>query len=192
MIDVFFCSVALEFPEGNLTRFRMAQLCMERWEDAGANLVTVTPRQLECDDREFQRRRRIYADQHAKAPIYICADDDALLPANFDIAAMVRLLESRMDFAVLSPLPLNATIQPWTPEYYKPVFDDDVMEHTSAGQVRFCRKGVIPRWPEMYAGPPAYDAIHGEVIRSLDMRIGYARKHSILHLGEGASTVWTA
>jgi len=186
MIPVYFCSVTTSDD----LRSYMAILCEARWNQIeGIELFPIDEQYLGCSPLGFQRIRRMYADQHSENGVYIVADDDALLPADFDLTECTRIfLES--EFSTLSLLPSNATINPWTPEKYIVEDTPDVMEHYSAGQVRFCLKGHLKAWPPMETGNPGYDAIHGAAIRSEGGRAGYFKNHKALHLGEKFSQIW--
>lgn len=184
MIDVFFCTAS---PDP--IRVAMAATCVERWaEEPGVDIAGLSPGRCRCSAREFQRTRRVWAEQMARSPIYVIADDDSLLPKEPIVAHMLRLMEQYPQFAMLSVLPSNAHIERWTekPDAY---WDAEIMEHVSVGQVRFCRKGIVKDWPPMGAGP-GYDLIHAEAIRRSGFRVGYARNIMATHLGEGHSTIW--
>lgn len=185
MIDVFYCFI----EESDLLRQGMTHVCLGRWDLVeGARIIGVSESKMQCSPRAFQRMRRIFADERAKSDVYIVADDDCLLPPDFNLDECVRIFKES-GFSTLSLMPSNATIQPWTPENYTPVDTPDVMEHFSAGQVRFCRKGHMETWPPMEGGP-GYDGIHGAQIRKQGGRVGYFKNHKALHLGEGFSTIW--
>ncbi len=171
-------------------RFSMGELCFNRWKsEKGAQVEALTEWLCACDAREFQRERRIAADEMADSDIYVVADDDCFLPADFDLDACLKIMNEHPEFAVLSLMHSNCNFSEWTPENYAVQSDSDVAEHYAAGGVRFCRKGVIKEWPPMGDGP-GYDTIHGEAIRAAGYRIGYFRKHFDFHLGEGKSSVW--
>jgi hypothetical protein len=187
MIELFFCTV--EEVGKHTVRSRMADLSLERWKkETSVRIEILTPSRLKCTALEFQSRRRIWADSVADGPFYIVADDDCLLggPSTVDdaIGTMIRYPE----FRILSLLPQNATINPWTPEGYVPFVDDDVMEHVSVGQVRFCRKGILKEWP--WQSGMGYDTAQCAAIRREGKRVGYFRNIKANHLGEGYSTVW--
>ena len=186
-IDVFFCSIP--YSAGS-PRMAMRDKCLERWEHVpGANIRRIEPKSLECEDREFQRLRRIYADINADSHVYVVADDDCLLPDNFNLYRCLGIFQDST-FMMLSLLPSNANIVEWNPEGYVPHGTYDVMEHVSIGGIRFCRKWHLKSWPPM-GESAGYDRIHADAIRAEDGRVGYFRHHSMEHLGEGCSSVWT-
>jgi hypothetical protein len=186
MIDVFLCTAADE-P----IRQQMFTLTSARWaQEAGIHLHIINPTRLECDPHEFQRLRRIYADEHADTSIYVVADDDCLLPGRSPLPDVVPLMEQYSEFAVLSLLPANANIYPWTPSDRQVICNDDVMEHVSVGGIRFCRKGLLKIWPDMEGHRPVYDKVQCEQIRREGRRVGYARQFKMNHLGEGYSGIW--
>lgn len=185
-IDVFVCSI----ENSDELRMGMAETCEARWQQVqGVRLIGIYDTMLHCSPLGFQRSRRIFADEEATGEVYIVADDDCLLPADFDLDDCLRVFKAHPNFSTLSLLPSNANIMPWTPAGYIPEDTPDVMEHYSAGQVRFCRKGHMQVWPPM-SGSPGYDAIHGEQIRKQGGRVGYFKNFKALHLGEGFSQCW--
>lgn len=186
-VEVFFCSV--DDSGGETLRGAMAHLCLTRWlEVEGVDVIPLSDGILGCSAIGFQRIRRIYADEHSCGDVYIVADDDCLLPANFSLDECVRIFKASR-FATLSMMPSNATINEWTPQGYVTENTPDVMEHVSAGNIRFCRKGHLANWPLMGDGP-GYDAIHADAIRKQGGRVGYFRSMRSLHLGEGMSSIW--
>ncbi len=188
MIDVFFCSLS----ECDDLRSAMAETCLQRWIQLSdlANIVVLDETLLNCSPLGFQRMRRIASDEMSSGDIYVVADDDCLLPKDFDLVECVGVFRSS-GFSSLSLMPSNCSIQEWTPEQYITENTPDVMEHVSAGHIRFCKKGHLKKWPMMADGFPGYDAIHADAIRSEGGRVGYFRNHKALHLGEGFSTVWS-
>lgn len=187
MIDVFFCRVP---DSSNVEREEMASSALLRWlETTGVKMHIVTPMRIGVDEVEFQRSRRIYADAFSSGAEYVVADDDMLIPDGFNIFAAVNALR-RSPFSILSLMPDNAVIRPWTPEGYEPFSDAETMEHVSAGGIRFCRKHHIEHWPPMQDQNPGYDAIHSDQIRAEGGRIGYFKNIYATHLGEGMSSIW--
>jgi hypothetical protein len=184
LISVFFCTMDTKPND----RMLMSALCQERWNQESVRFHRITPGAVECRPIEFQRMRRIYAEQHADSSVYVVADDDCLLGKESPIAPMLALMEKYPEFGMLSLLPANAAINEWTPEFYVPESDANVMEHVSVGGIRFCRKGVVKNWPA--ADGPGYDFLHSEAIRKAGFRAGYARSYKMNHIGEGFSTVW--
>ena len=179
----------------------MVELCRSRWQlEPNIRFVEITPDDLGCTPVEFQRERRVYADQNSATSIYVVVDGDVFLPRQSGIGRVVQLLEEHNDFAILSPLPYNCQINPWTPEDQRVVLTDEVMEHESVGMARFSVKGALTEWPAMdtqqrrYQGPrgvsPCYDRIHCDALHQKNWRVGYARQVRWWHLGEGYSTVW--
>jgi len=186
MIDVFFCSVPGEDP----VREFIAQVCLERWKrEPNATVIRVTPSLLDCCDVDFQKERRVFADQEAVGPYYIVADDDCLLdspPILDDCRAAMHF-----DFGVVALWPDNHKMGPWTsvPEGYKPYEDRWLLEHAAAGGIRFCRKGALETWPEPKTKTATYDGEHAEALRAVGMRTGYFKRILMYHLGKGRSTV---
>lgn len=188
MTDVFFCSL----EDSDDLRIGFAEACEARWSRVdGATVYQLSDRLADCSPVGFQRMRRIIADEYAKGDIYIVADDDVLLPVDFDLDECLRIFKAHPNFATLSLMPSNCTISEWTPEGYITENTPDVMEHVSAGHIRFCRKGHMKSWPMMRPNYPGYDIVHAEAIREAGMRVGYFRNHKALHLGEGWSQVWS-
>lgn len=187
-IDVFFCFAST--PKGGLLRHDMMMLCRNRWLLEDEKLIrfhTITPQILECNAFEFQSKRRIYADEHAKSDVYVLADDDVLLPSQSPVKGMIELMKRYPQFVILSLYPSNANIMPWTPEGYEPIRNNEVMEHVSVGHVRFHRKDVVKNWPaQTRAG---YDTEECEQIRKEGGRVGYALQFKAVHLGEGVSSL---
>ena len=190
MIDVFFRHIG---PwDRDPLRPMMRALAFARWQqEPELRLRQITPQLINCSLVEFQRASRIWADQDADTDPYILVDDDLLLTPETQLGELVQLLARYPEFAILAPLPRPATIYPWTPEHYRPVLDQQVMEHVSVGSLRLSRKGAMKEWPPAGAGP-GYDRIHCDALRAAGWRAGYARQHAMLHLGEGYSTVWKA
>lgn len=164
----------------------MTALCQKRWRRENVKIVHLTPDSLDCSPREFQRARRIVAEDLASGP-YVLADSDCLLLKS-PVEPLLDLMARYPEFSIVSLMPSNATINPWTPENYIPVLTEELMEHVSVGGIRFCRKGALKDWPQAYG--KGYDAIHCEVLRKAGFRVGYARNVTMNHLGEGFSTVW--
>jgi hypothetical protein len=186
VIDVYFST--MDYPSELAIREAMSDQCRERWMK---ERVPVKPLWVPASNPvEFQRTRRIHADQYAGSPIYVLADDDCLLGEESPIAPMLDLMARYPEFAILSLLPSSAPIYPWTPEGYTPVLNEEIMEHVSVGCIRFCRKGAMKDWPPMDG--PGYDGIHCQALRDAGWRVGYARQHTMVHLGERLSTVWEA
>lgn len=184
MIDLYLCSTEDEGLRGH-----MAKLCQERWSiEPRVRVHPLTPKIAECSNADFQRTRRMYADEHADSAIYILADDDCLPQAKPFAEDAARVLDYYTEFRILSLRPVNAHIQPWTPEEYAPYRDTSVMEHVSVGGIRFCRKFVNAFWPPQHGF--GYDMTQAEVIRRASRRVGYFRDFTMTHLGEGYSTVW--
>jgi hypothetical protein len=140
---------------------------------------------------EFQVERRVIADTDGTS-IYILADDDCLFLSS--VGQALELMRVYPDFAILSALPINAKINRWNPENHILSHDcsmiaSPVVEHTSVGGIRFCRKGALKEWPAFRG--PGYDREHCEALRDAGWRVGYMNDVKMNHLGEGASTVWT-
>ena len=185
MMDLFFCHV-----RGDPVRDAMAVLCQNRWDrEAIDRAAYLTPQDLKCINAEFQLLRRVTAEVMSKTDFYIVADSDCLPQAKPFVEYAEKLMEIYDSFAMLSLMPSNCTINPWTPETYTAHLDSRVMEHHSVGGIRICRKGVMgSKWPK--ADGCTYDAEHCEEIRRLGYRVGYFRNITQNHLGEGYSQVW--
>jgi len=168
----------------------MNALCKQRWQEEYEHIrfEVISPLSIECAPEEFQRKRRMYAEAHADSSIYVLTDDDCLLGPESPLKTMTGLMKSYSGFDMLSLMPSNANIVPWTPEGYTAFLDDNVMEHYSVGGIRFCRKGAVKYWPEQTQ--KGYDWDHCHAIREDGGLVGYARKVTMNHCGEGFSTVW--
>ncbi len=188
-IDLFFCSIS---DCGDL-RSAMAETCLARWQMVdGITMNVIDEQMLGCSATGFQRMRRIFADEQAESDVYVVADDDYLLPASFDLKECLKVFNASV-FAMLSLIPSNCLIIPWTPsDGYITEVTSDVMEHHSVGGVRFCRKNHLSKWPDMEPDYPGFDRAHCAAIRAEGKRCGFFRSFSALHLGENFSTVWTA
>lgn len=186
LVDVFFCTAAIT-PE----RMGLARLCQLEWEkmDAPIALHVITPQLLGVSRDEFQRARRMYADAESKHYFYFVVDDDCF-PKGRCVGQLLAALAAHREFAILSALPKNCNIVPWTPEDFTAFEDPDVMEHVSVGGIRCCRQKAMATWPEMEMDGPGYDRIHADTLRQLKWRVGYAKKALMYHAGEGRSTVW--
>ena len=134
---------------------------------------------------EFQKRRRIIAEQRAKSPIYVLADDD--MEPLFYFNKGVRIMGEHKDFGILSAWPENANINRWTPEGYTPFEDWDVMEHTDVGGLRFIRKGAIKFFPPQER--TRYDREHCQAMRDSGFKVGFMKHLHAIHHGEGATTL---
>lgn len=178
-------------------REAMLQQVLHRWmrvDCADRRIHILTPPRY-ISAYEFQMWRRVLAEERAHGPAYILADDDCLLHWGNDVDSLADTL-LKTEFAILSVWPANATIQRWTPEDYKPVEDDKVMEHVSVGGIRFCQRlgrhkyGVSVPWVWPKQLGPGYDAEHCAALRFYGWRVGYFKNAKMDHLGEGQSTVW--
>jgi hypothetical protein len=199
MIDVFITTLPYreEDPIGRI-RINLAQACIERWQsepDTWRIVVTAS----EGREVEFQRDRRIQAENRSTGPYYILADDDCMLETRFPyIERAVSIMDKHPDFAILSFFPINFLVVPWTPADSEKklliggrVFtDDDVMEHVNSGGIRLCRKGAMKKWPPMDAGSKSYDMIHCCTLRADGWRSGYFKSLRMLHLGRHYSNIW--
>ena len=204
-MNVFLCTCSGD-------RREMAQRCLDRWAALGFNpVILVTPNikslwtrghnvtlpawwtkatviVAEVNKKEFQLARRVIADHLAETDPFVLADDDCL-PEYFGGGDACDIALRHGRFAILSALPRNATIHPWTPtstihEVYE---DAEVLEHVSVGGIRVCRKGALKDWPPMDG--PGYDAAQAEALRAIGRSVGYFKNLTCEHLGE-SSTVW--
>ncbi len=195
MIDIFACTIE---PFGSRTmRGHMRDICRLAWiNQPGGHLFW-----FESNGRgPFQIRRRIDAEEKSASDIYILTDDDMLPMSKTIISDGLALMAKYPEFGILSAFPASASIHPWMPEKYEweaaaqrgmarfPIVNDDVMEHVSVGGLRFCRKGIVQKWPD-FTGP-GYDKEHCEAIRVAGYRVGYMLNVKANHLGEGFSTTW--
>lgn len=185
-MDVYFTTC----PD-NDERRQMAKQALDWWKQWRVNLYLLTPQGLECDHRQFNRQRRIYADHHSDSYVYIVADDDCI-PTTDDWdkteVSMVSTMYRNRDFAVLSFWPSNANIGRWNPEDYQVSENMDVAEHVSVGGIRVCRQMFIKDWPPMTG--VGYDLEHADMLRGLGYRVGYLQHHRMIHHGEGKSQLW--
>lgn len=172
-VDVFFCMTEI--------RPHMTVRCREAWQ---VPLWHLRPDGLNCSAREFQKQRRIFAEEHASGKYYIVADDDCLPPeGNEWMSKACEIMDRYPQFAILSLWPRNAVIQRWTPEDYETVETEDVAEHFSVGNLRVCRKGALTEWPEQTEA--GYDNTQCVALRKAGWRVGYFRNIKMIHLGEG-------
>lgn len=184
---VFVCHVPV-----NGQRQKWLREVLDAWFALGAAPQVLSP---SSDPISFQRERRIEAEQKG-GDFYILADDDCLPDVKNEdfIAQGMRVLKKHPEFAMLAPLPSNENIVEWTPDerldHYKTANDEEVMEHTSVGGIRFCRKGALKIYPAMHRELPGYDWLHGDALRKAGKRVGYIRSLGFVHLGFGHSTVW--
>lgn len=179
-IDVFFCSIG--------GRDEMAAKCASRWGDAVAyKAIPTTPRSISTTPENFQKLRRVWAEEKSEGEFYIVADDDCLVPQGNWIEQAVAIMERHPDFAILSLMPDNANIIRWTPEGYTVFEDADVLEHVSVGGVRLCRKGILKSWPVLEG--KAYDMAQCQAIRKEGYRVGYFKSIKMHHLGEGKTSL---
>lgn len=180
-LDIFFCSIG--------GRELLTRECHAQWalivEDAEFHYIM--PTSIHVDAAQFQKQRRVYADEKASGEFYIVTDDDCLPPSMNWLTSALEVMERHPEFAILSLWPENATIQRWTPEDYKPFEDSEVMEHVSVGGIRVCRKGILKTWPALEG--KAYDMAQCQAIREAGYRCGYFKNIRMQHLGEGRTTL---
>src|SRR4026207_1929800 len=145
MTDVFFCSA-----DRSPKRAVMAAQCANRWSDVDdIRFIQLNPWRLDKTLLEFQRYRRVIADRLAESDIYVLCDDDMLVSENFNLSECVQILKDS-DFSMISLMPSNCEIYPWTPDNgYEVQRTSDVLEHHSVGGVRFCKKPLLREWPQM-------------------------------------------
>lgn len=200
-MDNFLCVSSyyqLGIPEP-LARYRyaLANAAHARWQlHSDITTHVITPTLLaDISNRSFQRERRRFAELSSTTSIYLCSDDDCILsapPSAMLTQHIQRIFDAHPEFAILSALPRNATIQPWTPEGYVTQESEDVLEVASAGGIRFMRRGAMGDWPPLADGESGYDRIQSDWLRARGMRVGYLRHIGMIHLAEGLefSTVW--
>ncbi len=187
MIPVYLCHV----PSTGPLRAAFLLACRVRWEqEDGARVQVVTPQGIGCEDEEFQRQRRIYADEATQGDFYVVADDDCLPHPEPFLDEAIRILARYPQYGILSLGQDYEEYRPWRPDWpdYEEHSDAFVMEHVSTGQIRVCRKGAVKDWPPL-AGK-TYDMAHCEALRKNGLRCGYYRGIKMTHLGRGYSTVW--
>lgn len=125
------------------------------------------------------------AEHRATSAIYILTDDD--MEPFFHFNKAIKLMKQHPDFGMLSAFPDPAVIQKWTPEGYTPYEDENVMEHTDVGGLRFIRKGSVKHWPEQHR--IGYDKEHCQAMRDNGFKVGYMKRLHAVHHGEGKSTL---
>ncbi len=182
MIPVYLCHVYTdEF------RHKMFGLVAERWlAEPGCHVTTLTPLKIGCNAYDFQRQRRIWADEHSPSEIYIVADDDCLPNAPAPWASRgVEVLKRHPEFGQLASWVANSSHAPLTTPHFE---DDEVMEHASVGQIRFQRKGLLEEWPEQIA--TTYDSQEAQGLREAGYKVGYIKGLEHLHLGQNYSGIW--
>lgn len=140
---------------------------------------------------QFQLGRRMAAEALAGTSVYVVADHDCV-PLGADefipnmLGAALPYLGMRPNqFRMLSVMPVNANIVPWTPEDgYKPVNNDTIMEHVDVGGIRFMVKGHMQDDWDMAVDPRVYDRQHAEQIRRKGGKVGYVKTVGMVHRGE--------
>lgn len=183
-LEVFFCSA----PQSD-DRVKLSAEMWKIWQATpGIKLTALYPERGKS--YEFQRTRRMIAEERSKGDFYILTDDD--IEPDWRgvpdwLTRGVRQLEFHPEFASLHPW--LEGIQRWTPTDYKPFEDGDVMQHHSAGGIRFIRKGCMRDWPEQVG--PGYDNTQGDYLRQNGWRVGYMKNLKAIHHGEGKrSDLW--
>ena len=187
MIDVYFCTIDYARTDTKFAALRhaYAEACRCRWEMEPQVRLHV----LYGENDSFQWERRVKADSLSRSEIYGCVDDDVLIVDRvLPLQHIMGAFEDHPDFAILSAIPMNCNIVPWTPEGYKAQIDSTVMEHVSVGGMRFCRKGTMKDLPKTTS--KSYDGQQSEWLREKRMRVGYLRQVPMFHAGEYFSTVW--
>lgn len=197
-MDLFIATVPYETvcPQIAPLRLAMRDLCLKTWRHMGFRPILhmygsdiYPPSEQLASVREWQRYRRMLAEEEATGKFYLSTSDDVLPDVtSFDRQLAAVLMENYSRFAILAANPLNERINPWTPKNYEPVNDEHVMEHCSVGTISVCRKGAMLDWPKMGEGP-GYDAIQGEYLRSHGWRVGIAKQLGCVHLGKGLSSL---
>ena len=177
-IDVFFCSVP---GREDVTLAGLAS-----W-GARPGIRILEPNLLGVSAFEFQKERRVWAEKYSTGPYYVVTDDDCVPPLGEWLSEATAIMDRHPEFAILSLMPENATIQRWTPENYDAFEDDEVMEHIDVGGVRVCRKGMLTEWPEQTKR--TYDREQCTAIRDKGFRCGYYRHITQVHLGEGRTSL---
>lgn len=192
---LLFCTAATD-----VKRMGFAISCLDAWSRHNVEITILRPESdiywMNAWDsfpvctlgpiETFQKDRRTFLLDGTGDDIYILSDDDCLVSDNLDLFKALSIAEEETEFSILSLLPSNCQINPWTPEFYRPRVTREVLEHVSVGGVRFCRKHNLD-WPEMKG--KGYDKEHGEAIRLAGSRVGYFLNHLMVHLGENAWSV---
>jgi hypothetical protein len=186
-VEVFFCSA----PQTD-ERVQIALDCWEYWQKQNCELHFLSPETLHCTPREFNRLRRVVAEEKAKNDFYILTDDDCIpiVPFNECVKRATEIMVKRRDFTILSFWPVEASIERWRPEGYEVYEDLDVMEHVSVGGLRFVRKNGQLDLPTSY--DRGYDLVQADHIRRIGGRVGYFQHLRMSHKGEGHTDLWAA
>lgn len=191
-MEVFFCSASVK----SSLRHSMERVCLDRWYMEHGISIRFPRMELTCSDKDFQRERRIFADQEARDPYYIVADDDCLPEHEPFLERCVDIMRHHPQFAVLSFYPNNSHLNGWDPPPEEKHFlvdglvyeDLDVLEHVSVGGIRVCQKGCLTKWPPMEG--KTYDMEQAIALRANGYRVGYFKEIFMCHLGRGYSSVW--
>lgn len=183
MVEVFFCSAPTSEKRRNI-----AELMSRIWHHYPVRFIRFTPEILGVSYRDFQMKRRFYAEETAKGHIYILTDDDCELISPNPIKSGMSTMGHNPHFGILSAWPNNCVIQRWSPEDYQPKETMQVMEHHSVGGIRFIRKGCLTHgWPEQTK--ISYDSEHCQAVRNSGYRVGYFQHVRMNHWGEGETTL---
>ena len=133
-----------------------------------------------------ERERRYLAEEMAKSPIYILADDD-ILPLEKECATWgSQSLEKHPQFGKVCLFTI-----PDNPVKTEGGFGDrHLFEVHGCGGVRFIRKGIVQRWaPIATAGSmEGYDAPHCREFHRCGFKVGYFTYLRGLHMGYGHTT----
>ncbi len=186
MIDVFFCQMRRQ----PVLRQRMRDLCYTRWRrEKGARIHTLSLENDAPGHPSSQKVRRMLAENRAESNPYVVADDDCYPPNEPFLEEALMVLDLHPAYTILSMLPANANIEPWRPkDHHLDPNTIGVMEHVDVGGIRLCRPMPFKEWPEQARS--GYDREQCEAIRAAGKRVGYFTQIEMLHLGEGASSVW--
>ena len=176
--DVYVCHCG-EAP----MRLQMMRLCVKRWEMEPSTRVTLYHAQ-NMSGADFQRYRRMRAENASHNPYYVVADDDCLIPGLQPfLMPAYSIMDRYPEFAILAPWPMESSIRAWEPENYTPFVNDDVEEHVSVGGIRIMRKGAMKEWPEIPGNHPWYDAIQADYLRMNGFKVGFLKNFQMIHLG---------
>ena len=176
MMEVFLATTRYEPPLS--FRSLIAGAVRSCWIMLGA----VVHEQYDHGEPDFQRTRRIEADERANDETYIVADDDCL-PIGLDfIPCVLHLARLNQGYGIFSPEMVREK------RTRSITGASQVFRWAGVGGIRICRKGIIKDWPEQTR--KGYDREHCDTIKRLGLDCGIMRNVEFNHLGEGWSKLW--
>src|SRR5512137_2289624 len=108
-IDVYLTTAQTKKPVEDI-RAAMFKLCRARWWMEKGVMLQIIERRWQ-DKKEFQRGRRVEAEQRASTDIYVLADDDCLLDGYTPIMLKgCEIMDRHPQFAILSLWPVNSKL----------------------------------------------------------------------------------